>query len=165
MAIYLCRWPNGEFSIVNAKTKGDAIELLDEWGNAEQAFLTRMTDCMFDFRLDDDGQIELSDIGESTNDCIMDTCYPELNKAFATAEWDETGLGHSAKGREQIREAVKLERGRLWDSQPPAKEAETGLGREIQKRLGAASVVVNRIVQEAARKRLKSKEGEGKKPN
>ena len=42
MAIYLCRWPNGEFSIVNAKTKDDAIELLDEWGNAEQASLTRM---------------------------------------------------------------------------------------------------------------------------
>jgi hypothetical protein len=165
MAIYLCRWPNGEFSIVNAKTKGDAIELLDEWGNAEQAFLMRMTDCMFDFRLDDDGHIELADIGESTRDCIMDICYPELNKAFATAEWDEPGLGHSAKGREQIREAVKLERGRLWDSQPPAKEAETGLGLEIQKRLGAASVVVNRIVQESARKRLKSKEGEGSKPN
>jgi hypothetical protein len=164
MAIYLCRWPNGEFSIVNAKTKGDAIELLDEWGNAEQASLTLMTDCMFDFRLGEDGQIELSDIGGSTHDCIMET-YPELNKAFATAEWDEPGLGHSAKGSEQIREAVKLERTRLWDSQPPAKEAETGLGREIQKQTGAASVVVNRIVREAARKRLKSKEGEGRKPN
>ena len=165
MAIYLCRWPNGEFSIVNAKTKRDAIELLDQWGNAEQAFLTLMTDCMFDFRLGDDGQIELADLGESTHDCIMETCYPELDKAFATAEWDETGLGHSAKGSEQIREAVELERTRLWDSQPPAKEAETGLGREIQKQTGAASVVVNRIVREAAQKRLKSKEGEGKKPN
>ena len=103
MAIYLCRWPNGDFSIVSAKTKADAIELLDEWGNAEQAFLSRMPDCMFDFRLRDDGRIELVDIGESTHDCIMETCYPELDKAFASAEWDETGLGHSAKGREQIR--------------------------------------------------------------
>jgi hypothetical protein len=58
-----------------------------------------------------------------------------------------------------------LERTRLWDSQPPAKEAETGVGREIQKQTGAASVVVNRIVREAAKERLKSKEGEGKKPN
>jgi hypothetical protein len=31
--------------------------------------------------------------------------------------------------------------------------------------MGAASVVVNRIVGEAAKKRLKSKEGEGQKPN
>jgi hypothetical protein len=165
MAIYLCRWPNGEFSIVSAKTKADAVELLDEWGNAEQALLSRMPDCMFDFRLRDDGQIELVDIGESTHDCIMETCYPELNKAFATGEWDDTGLDYSEKARRQIREAVELVRTRLWDSQPRVKEAETGLGREIQKQIGAASVVVNRIVQEAAKKRLKSKEGEGKKPN
>jgi hypothetical protein len=69
------------------------------------------------------------------------------------------------KGHKQILEVVELERTRLWDSQPPAKEAETGLGREIQKQTGASSVVVNRIVREAAQKRLKSKEGEGKKPN
>jgi hypothetical protein len=52
---------------------------------------------MFDFRLRDDGQLELADIGGSTHDCIMETGYPELNKAFATAECDETGPGHSAK--------------------------------------------------------------------
>jgi hypothetical protein len=75
------------------------------------------------------------------------------------------GQATQRKGSEQSREAVELERTRLWDSQPPAKEAETGLGREIQKQTGAASVVVNRIVREAAQKRLKSKEGEGKKPN
>jgi hypothetical protein len=32
------------------------------------------------------------------------------------------------------------------------------LGREIQKQTGAASVVVNRIIQEAAKRRLKSRE-------
>jgi hypothetical protein len=37
MAMFLCRWPNGDFSIVSAATKSDAVELLDEWGNAEQA--------------------------------------------------------------------------------------------------------------------------------
>jgi hypothetical protein len=165
MAIYLCRWPNGEFSIVNAKTKSDAIELLDEWGNAEQASLTRMADCMFDFRLRDDGEIELANVGETTQESIMETCYPELGKAVVTAEEDDSGLGYSAKGLDQIRQAVELERTRLWVDQPPAKEAETALGREIQKQTGAASVLVNRIVRDAARKRLKSKEGEGRKPN
>jgi len=91
MAIYLCRWPNGEFSVVSAKTKSDAIELLDEWGNAEQASLTRMPDCMLDFRLDDDGQIELADVGEATYDHILRTCYPELEKTLEAAEWDDTG--------------------------------------------------------------------------
>jgi hypothetical protein len=165
MAIYLCRWPNVDFSIVNAKTKGDAIEMLDEWGNAEQASISRMTDCMFDFRLGDNGQIELANIGESTEDDIMEPCYPVLDNALATADWDEAGPDYSEKGRNQIRKAVESERTRLWDNQPPAKDAETELGREIQKQIGAASVLVNRIVREAARKRLRSKEGEGTKPN
>jgi hypothetical protein len=165
MPIYLCRWPNGEFSIVNAKTKDEAIELLDEWGNAEQALLTRMTDCMFDFRLTDEGRVELANISEYAEERIMRTCYPNLSEVLATAELDEGGIDYSETGRKQVREAVELERTRLWDSQPPPKDAETGIGREIQEQLGAASVVVNRIVREAARKRLKSKEGEGKKPN
>lgn len=55
-----------------------------------------MTDCMFDFHPDDDGEIELADIGETTQHCIMETCYPELDKAFAAADWDETGQGYSA---------------------------------------------------------------------
>src|SRR5580700_4513777 len=158
MANYFCRWPNDDFSIVNAKTRGDAIEMLDEWGNAEQAILSRMTDCMFDFRLCDDGQIELASVGVSTRDCIMETCHPDLDKAFATAGWDDAGLDFSENGRKQIREAVELERTRLWDTQPPGNETETDLGREIQKQTGAASVVVNRIIQqEAAKTRLKSK--------
>ena len=165
MAIYLCRWPNGDFSIVNARTRDEAIELLDEWGNAEQALLTRIADCMFDFRLGDNGRIELASIGESTEERIMKACYPDLSEALATAEWDDDGNDHSAAGRKQVREAVELERTRLWDNQPRAKEAETGLGREIQNQIGAASVVVNRIVREAAKKRLKSREGEGQKPN
>jgi hypothetical protein len=165
MAIYLCRWPNGEISIVNAKTKAEAIELLDEWGNAEQASLTRITDCMFDFKLTDDGEIELAQIGESTRDCIMEIGYPELDKALTTAGLDDTEEGYTAKGQQQIREAVELERTRLRGRLPPAKEAETELGREIQKQIDGPSVLVNRIVRDAARKRLKTKEGEGKKPN
>ena len=95
----------------------------------------------------------------------MERCYPELNNAIATAERDEDGLDYSATGQRQIREAVELERKRVWDSQTPPKEAETGIGREIQKQIDAPSVLVNRIVREAAKKRLKSKEGEGTRPN
>jgi hypothetical protein len=160
MAVYLCRWPNGEFSIVSARTKDDAIALLDEWGNAEQASLTRMSDCMFDFRLREDGQTELAGIGEATEEYIMETCSPELQKALNATEGTD-----SEGSRKQIREAVEHERTRLCDNQPAVKPAATELGREIQKQLGAPSVVVDRIVQRVASKRLKSKEGEGKKPN
>jgi hypothetical protein len=74
MATYLCRWPNGEFSIVSAKTKADAIELLDEFGNAEQAFLSPMPDCMFDFRLRDDGPSALS----KTDPRILSKSFPGI---------------------------------------------------------------------------------------
>ena len=39
------------------------------------------------------------------------------------------------------------------------------LGREVQKQMGVASVVIDRIVRTTARERLRSREGEGKKPN
>ena len=110
--MYLCRWPNGDFSVVSARTKSDAIVMLDEWGNAEQATITRMNDCMFDFRVDDDGQIELANIGEATHDHIRETCYPELDKALATAEWDEAGEGYARRVGETLRSRCLLVRPR-----------------------------------------------------
>ena len=104
-------------------------------------------------------------ISESTHDEIMETCYPDLNKALVAAELDEEELDYSEKGCDQIRKAVQVERTRLRDSHPPAKKTETELGREIQKQTGAPSVLVNRIVREGAKKRLQTTEGEGKKPN
>ena len=99
MAVYPCRWPNGEFSIVSVRTKDDAIELLDELGNAEQASLTRMTDCMFDFRLSDDGQIELAGIGEATEVYIMETCYPELRRQSTRSKVVTRGILESRLAR------------------------------------------------------------------
>jgi hypothetical protein len=38
----------------------------------------------------------------------METCYAELGKAIAAAEWDDSGVGYSANGIEQIRQAVEV---------------------------------------------------------
>jgi hypothetical protein len=162
MAMYVCRWPNGDFSIVSAATKEEAVILLDEWGNAERASLKRMPECMMDFRLRNDGQIELSSIGEATDEFIMQTCFPELDKAIKSAERTSD---FPADGKKQIRAAVKLERARLWMKQPRAKKAETALGRDIQKQTGAPSALVDRIVRQAAAKQLDSVKIEAKKPN
>jgi len=35
MSLFLCRWPNGDCSVVQARTKEDAISELDQVGNAE----------------------------------------------------------------------------------------------------------------------------------
>ena len=56
----------------------------------------------------------------------METCYPELDTALATAEWDETGADYSEKGHKQIREAVELEWTRLWDSSRQQRKLKRG---------------------------------------
>ena len=60
----MCRWPNGDLSFVCARTKEDAIVMLDEWDNAELAELRQIRDFMVDFRLTDDGELELQAFGE-----------------------------------------------------------------------------------------------------
>jgi hypothetical protein len=91
---------------VNAKNKGDAIEMLDECGNAEQAILSPLTDRMSDVRLCDDGRIELEDIGESTHDCIFASLLPGTQQCLRHSRVDETGQDYSEKGRNQIREPL-----------------------------------------------------------
>jgi hypothetical protein len=89
--------------------------LLDEWGNAEQAALKRMPECMFDFRLRDDGEIEVADIGEATYDFILGTCYPELEKALGAAESDENGSDFSSEGKPRSG-MQSNERGRAYET-------------------------------------------------
>jgi hypothetical protein len=121
-------------------------------------------DCMFDFRLTDDGDIELTEIGELTHDLVMEKCYPVLNEAFGNAESDEKG-GYTEESRQKIRQAVEKERNRLWDKQPKPKPAATELGRKIQEQTGAPSVLVDRIVRDTGRKILESEQGEEGEPN
>ena len=164
MAVYLCRWPNGDFSIVSARTEADAIVLLDEWGNAEQAQISRMQDCMFDFHLNDEGEIELAETGEATYALVMENCYPVALEAMSQVGAKEVG-GQTEASRQAIREAVKRERIRLWDEQPEPKPASTELGRKIQKQTGAAGVLVDRIVRDVGQRVLDSDVGKEGKPN
>jgi hypothetical protein len=60
---------------------------------------------------------------------------------------------------------VECERTRSWDNESSPKEADTELGREIQRRTDAPSVAVIRIVQRMTKQALQSEAGEGEKPN
>jgi hypothetical protein len=74
--MFMCRWPNGDLSFVSAPTKEDAIIMLDEWDNAELAELSCIRDFMVDFKLNDDGELELQAFGESLLDGIWKKAYP-----------------------------------------------------------------------------------------
>jgi hypothetical protein len=164
--LYLCRWPNGEFSLVKADDRKDAVVQLDEWAGAEPAWLVPVETCMVDFRLNDRGEIELAEFGEQTIEFIWDKCYPELDEVLS----DEDVLKHLSGKRNReaaskIRKAVEHERKRLWNSQGRPTPAKTALGRELQKRLGTVGPVADRYVEIAATQILRTKKGEKGKPN
>ncbi len=81
----MCRWLNGDVSFVSARTKEDAIVMLDEWDNAEGAEISQIRDFMVDFRLNDEGDLELAEFGESCRDAILEKAYPRLLEAMPTA--------------------------------------------------------------------------------
>jgi hypothetical protein len=164
--LYLCRWPNGEFSIVKADGKRAAIVQLDEWAGAEPAWLVPLETCMIDFRLNDQGGIELAEFGEETAEFIWDHCYPDLDQMLSS----EDVLKHLAgQGKREvtkkIRRAVEHERKRLWRLQAENTPARTALGRELQKRLGAVGPVADHYVELAASEILRGKAGENGKPS
>jgi len=156
MPIFLCRWPNGDFSIVGAQDQDDAIIQLDEWANAEQAQLWPMETCMIDFRLNDSGEIELNEpgFGEEAYSEIMDRCYPKLRGVLES---------DTEAADEIIRAAVEHERNRVAGRKGP--EADTLTGRDLQQITGAPSALVNRLVENVANEILKSPGGAHGKPN
>jgi hypothetical protein len=112
--IYLCRWPNGEFSVLTAGSRQNAVDKLDEWAGAEATMLKPLDSFMAHFRLSDDGQIELAELGEDTENRIWDECYPELDRVLST----EHGVKHQdgdadPEVSEVIRQAVDRERHRV----------------------------------------------------
>jgi len=92
MPLYICRWQNGDFSVVEAKNKEDAIEMLDEAANAEGFPLHAVSDFMAHFRLADTGEIELKGFGEDFDDFLYDNIYPTLSEVQMSFEgdgWDD----------------------------------------------------------------------------
>src|SRR6516165_8104246 len=124
--LFLCRWPNGDFSVVKASNKEQAIELLDEVGNAEGSPVIPISEnFMVHFALTDDGEFEVDGWGEETTELIMTRAYPVL---------DEARMESSNKSDEErveiIRNAVAKERGRIIEKR--AKKPKTLVGQNVK---------------------------------
>jgi hypothetical protein len=140
MPIFLCRWPNGDCSLVAAQTKTEAIERLDEVANAEGCPITRLEQLQVHFRLTDEGQLALDGVGEAMEDEIFEFCYPELEQALADGD--------------DLAVAVKRERDRVEAA--AVKAPQTELGQRAKRELDLPTTLVDRIVSTAAKQRLKS---------
>jgi len=154
--LFLCRWPNGDFSVVKASSKDEAIELLDEIGNAEGSPVTPINDnFMVHFVLTDDGDFELQGWGEETGELIMKRAYPVLDEARMSS------LDKSDTERtEIIRRAVVKERDRVVEKR--VKTPKTLLGQNLKGMMDAPTRKIDRIVDEETAKRLKGFKGKGK---
>lgn len=160
--LYLCRWPNGEFSVVKADSKRDALVQLDEWAGGEPEWLIALEAFMVDFRLEDDGTIGLNEFGEETNGFIREHCYPELEAVLAI---DLDAGRYSPANKTLVKAAVERERTRIWKGLPEGAPAGTELGKRIQKSMGTTGAVADHYVKLAAKRILKSDAGEDGKPN
>jgi hypothetical protein len=157
----MCRWPNGDLSFVSARSKDDAVVMLDEWDNAEMAELRQIQDFMVDFRLTNDGNLEFNAFGERVLNDIWERAYPVLSQTRLAVPTDDAGE-LTPDGEERIREAVQAERQRLHGKRK-RKLADTELGKSLQQQMGAPAVLANRYVRQAASDVLKKSPTDGRK--
>jgi hypothetical protein len=142
MPLFLCRWPNGDCSVVLARGKADAIEQLDEVGNAEGCPVVELSAAQLHFALTDDGRLVLDGLGEDTERDIFEFCYPELSAALAAGK--------------DVVDAVQRERNRVRDDESATEAPATELGRRAKSQLDMPTTLVNRMVSSAAKRRLRS---------
>jgi hypothetical protein len=117
-----------------------------------------MNGCMIDFVLNDHGEIELAQFGEDTEDFVWERCYPELHELLSREDVvQQRGGEYSDGNKEAIRGAVEHERKRLWAAQPRGAEAETEIGKTLQRELGMAGPVADFHVKRMADRVLRSR--------
>ena len=110
MKVFLCRWPGGDLSIVGARNREEAVFILDEFDDASDAELIESKSLLIDFKLDDNGHLELNNWGEDIYALIWEKAYPLIEQARMNSHDDE----------EDFPEAAKAERERLWPKEEPS---------------------------------------------
>ena len=103
---------------------------------------------MIDVRLNDEGELQLKEFGESCRDAILKNAYPRLVKALRTAPLTQSAQGNDERTA-MLRAAVEEERARpikATRATQPATEA----AKELQRKLGASAAYANRAVKETA---------------
>jgi hypothetical protein len=161
MPMFMCRWPNGDLSFVSARNREDAIIKLDEWDNAEVAELRQIHTFMVDFKLTDDGDLELQAFGERSQEDIWGRAYPVICQTMLNTPRDSEGELIES-GKEMIRKAVQAEKERLTGKKK-RKLADTELGRSVQSQMDAPAALVNRYVKQIAAEVLKKSPTSGRK--
>ncbi|MBI5015523.1 MAG: hypothetical protein HZB55_08520 [Deltaproteobacteria bacterium] len=164
MPVYLCRWPNGDVSLVEAGDTDEAAILLDEFGNADEAEFHHLVDLLVNFTLDDEGSLRVEQWGELTRREIYEVAYPRLEAALSK----EFSKGWEPNVRpipKRIRAAVDHERERGLEGfdEDETPQARTELGKDVQKSLGAPAALIDALTEHVGEQILKKAKRKGPK--
>ncbi|MDP2321899.1 MAG: hypothetical protein Q8O42_21485 [Acidobacteriota bacterium] len=165
MPLFLCRWPNGDCSVVWAPHKADAIVELDQVGNAETCPITQVRSFQVHFVLNEQGKLMLEALGEDTEKEIVSFAYPVLDQAPSVAYGDDIYDSYETLPpvrRAAIATAVEAERRRIAGDRTPTPEPLTALGRDLKKQTDVPTILVERLVGHVATTKLKHFKGRGK---
>ena len=135
MPLFLCRWSNGDCSVVWARNTEDAIVELDQVANPEGCPITEVQTFQVHFTLTDQGELVLDGFGEGTKEEMVSRVYPLLDKALHDAWADADDDGHESlpvDRRAAITRAVEQERSRIAVDETPMKKPLTELGRDVR---------------------------------
>lgn len=96
MPLYRCDWPNHKTSLVHAKTKADAVLLLDDFGAATPTMLSVLEDFMVTIAREeavdeeDADTFVITEVSERTYDALEDVAtIDELVEEEEEAEGDD----------------------------------------------------------------------------
>ena len=165
MPLFLCRWPNGDCSLVWARSKDDAIVELDQVGNADSCPIAQMRTFQLHCALTDRGDLQLEGFGEGTKDEIFSFAYPLLDRVLHDASGDEAAGSDESLSPDQraaIAQAVEQERRRIEPKGTQTPEPHTQIGRDLQKQTDLPAVLIDRLVDQVATTTLKRFKGRTK---
>jgi hypothetical protein len=163
MPLFICRWQNGDFSAVNASSRAEALELLDEVSNADVAEVFRVKRLMVHFQLkkqidnvEDPVPVDLEGFGEETYETLCERVYPVYRKASMSVHDDLPANDDVRKeaynaALKVLNEALMTERMRNWDSKKPALSDDPDVA-ELQKRVDVPRSMAEQAVKERRRR-------------
>ena len=165
MPLFICRWQNGDFSAVSASSREEAMELLDEVGNADVAEVFTAKRFMVHFQLkkqvdsvEEPVPVDLEGFGEETYDMLCERVYPVYSKASMRVYDELHANGDVPKeaydaALKVLNDAVVTERMRNWDSKIPALSDDPDVAK-LQKQVDVPRPMAEQAVKERRRRAM-----------
>ena len=165
MPLFICRWQNGDFSAVSAASREEAMELLDEVGNADVADLFTAKNFMVHFQLKTEADnmeepvpVELEGFGDETYEMLCERVYPAYGKVSAEVVDDLLTSDDVPKEKRDaalklLNEALVTERMRKWDSKKPKLSDDPDVA-DLQKEHDVPRPVAEKAVKERRRRAI-----------